>query len=527
MNAWRMSMRNPQPLGRGSRRKAQWLAAAGPFFVILGAGVAFLVSHWPFTQESLVKALQGNSSRPVAIRTFHKTYLPHPGCVAEGVSVHWNDEGRPALIKIEKLTIQGAYHDVITARKRIDQIRVERLHIRVLARREPSRPSGGSKKSELVIGALLANGAIVEIDRDQPGQDALKFIAKKLKLESVGVDRTVSFDATLLNPEPPGELRVIGHVGPWKSGDRGKTPVSGSYRFEHANLGVFRAIAGTLSSKGNFDGVLDHVEVRGTTDTPDFEVTRSGHAVHLASQFHAIVNGANGDTLLQRVDAHFGRTTVVSEGDVTGKPGQKGKTVSQVMRVTDGRIQDLLRLFLKSERPPLTGVISLSARALVPPEQRKFLEKLVLQGDFGIGGGHFTSPETQGNIEKLSERARGDKDHDDNPESVISNLKGHVVLRNGIANLSNISFSVPGAFAELAGTYNLLTEEVDLAGTLHMDAKLSQATKGFKSFLLKAVDPFFKDRKTNANAAIPVKITGTYSHPSYGLALGGRKSKTD
>src|SRR5205823_3984937 len=100
--------------------------------ILISAGVAFFASHWPYTRDALVKALQGNSARPVAIKAFRKTYFPHPGGVAEGVSVRWQDQGRPALIKIEKLTIQGAYHDVITARKRVDQIRAEGLHIRVL-----------------------------------------------------------------------------------------------------------------------------------------------------------------------------------------------------------------------------------------------------------------------------------------------------------------------------------------------------------------------------------------------------------
>jgi len=52
---------------------------------------------------------------------------------------------------------------------------------------------------------------------------------------------------------------------------------------------------------------------------------------------------------------------------------------------------------------------------------------------------------------------------------------------------------------------------------LDMQAELSQTTKGIKSFLLKALDPFFK--KKHAGAVVPIKITGTYGHPSYGLSL--------
>lgn len=520
-------MPNEQVAARGTQGKFRWIVIAGILSVLLiGGGLAFLASHWPFTRDAVVKALQGDSNRPVDIKQFRKTYFPHPGCVAEGVTVRWNQHGPSPVIRVEKLTIQGSYSAVLTMQTRMSRVSATGLYIKVPAQRGSgdTQSSNASNKSKLVMSEVVADGTVVEIERDEPGQESLKFVAKELKLESVGADRPVPFHVTLSNPEPPGELRATGRVGPWKPEDRGKTPVSGTYVFEHANLGMFKEIAGTLSSKGKFEGVLERVDVRGTTDIPDFEVTRSKHPVHLTSQFHAIVNGINGDTLIEPVDAHFGRTTVISEGPVVGKPGEKGKVVTQEMTVTDGRIQDLLRLFLKSSRPPMTGAISLRAKAVVPPEHRKFIEKLVLQGDFGIGGGRFTNTKTQTNVEKLSERARGDKDDDDDPESVISNLKGHVVLRNGIATLSNISFSVPGALAQLAGTYNLLNEQVNLSGNLHIDVKPSQATKGIKSALIKIVDPLFKDKKRQVGAVVPVKITGTYSHPSFGLALG-RKEK--
>jgi hypothetical protein len=42
-------------------------------------------------------------------------------------------------------------------------------------------------------------------------------------------------------------------------------------------------------------------------------------------------------------------------------------------------------------------------------------------------------------------------------------------------------------------------------------------TTGWKSLLLKAVDPFFK--KDGAGAVLPIKITGTKSDPHFGLNL--------
>jgi hypothetical protein len=55
-----------------------------------------------------------------------------------------------------------------------------------------------------------------------------------------------------------------------------------------------------------------------------------------------------------------------------------------------------------------------------------------------------------------------------------------------------------------------------------MQARLSQTTTGFKSFLLKAVDPFFRK---NGKTVLPIKISGTREHPQFGLDLHHRQDQ--
>ncbi len=50
---------------------------------------------------------------------------------------------------------------------------------------------------------------------------------------------------------------------------------------------------------------------------------------------------------------------------------------------------------------------------------------------------------------------------------------------------------------------------------VRLDAKLSQMTTGWKSILLKPVDPFF--HKHGAGTEVPFKITGTREEPHFGL----------
>ena len=56
--------------------------------------------------------------------------------------------------------------------------------------------------------------------------------------------------------------------------------------------------------------------------------TTGGHPVDLKTHFSAVVDGANGDTFLQPVQARFLNTVLECRGGVAGTPGMKGKTVS-------------------------------------------------------------------------------------------------------------------------------------------------------------------------------------------------------
>jgi len=180
----------------------------------------------------------------------------------------------------------------------------------------------------------------------------------------------------------------------------------------------------------------------------------------------------------------------------------------------------------------MSGMVSFRAKVSVPPGKRRFLEKVELEGDFGIDSGSFTKSDTQQGVNSLSQGARGkdhekDKDKDESdPETVLSDLKGHVELKNGTARFSNLSFSVPGALAQMRGTYNLLNEKIDLRGTLKTEAEVSKTTHGVRALMLKVLDPFFKNKHREGHTA-PVKITGTYEHPSFGLDLGDDANSKD
>jgi hypothetical protein len=171
----------------------------------------------------------------------------------------------------------------------------------------------------------------------------------------------------------------------------------------------------------------------------------------------------------------------------------------------------------------MSGSITLQARAEIPPGKEPFLNKVKLRGTFGIAGGTFSKPSTQEGVNKLSAGARGEKDPPD-PETVLTDLTGRVDLHDGISTFTDLSFGVPGADARVQGTYNLLNEKIDLRGQLQVDSKISNTTSGTKSFFLKMMEPFFKKKKKGE--IVPVRISGTFSHPSFGLSLNDKKTQT-
>jgi hypothetical protein len=130
-------------------------------------------------------------------------------------------------------------------------------------------------------------------------------------------------------------------------------------------------------------------------------------------------------------------------------------------------------------------------------------------------------------VDTFSERARGEKpdDHKKSSEDkdqaeddrVISNLSGHVDLRNATASFRNFAFVVPGAKAEMHGTYHLEKKTINLHGTLRSDAELSQMSSGVKSVLLKPFNSFFK--KKHAGAVVQVHLLGTYDDPQPGVDI--------
>ena len=165
-------------------------------------------------------------------------------------------------------------------------------------------------------------------------------------------------------------------------------------------------------------------------------------------------------------------------------------------------------------------------RLNISPGQRDISDRLQLAGSFQVPVGHFTNDKIQTRIDNLSLRGRGEpKLIGKEDADVPTDLKGRFVLQDGALSFSMLHFQIPGTHADMTGKYSLDGATFDFHGLLKTDAKLSQMTTGWKSILLKPVDPFF--HKNGAGAEIPFKITGTRSEPHFGLDVGHDHSDFD
>lgn len=476
------------------------------------------------TRDWIVQLLEQKFRSNVELADFHVRVFPEMTVSGEGLSLHyWATPEAPPLIRIEKFSFNLGLLGIFRAPHRIERVKLKRMVITIPPReqREAAAPREAKKLSaaEGVVGTIEIEDMKLLTLSKKPGAEPLDWEIHDLKLHEVGSDKPFAFEGTLTNAKPKGEIATSGEFGPWNDDDPGSTPVSGVYAFDDADLGPFPGIAGILSSTGKYAGELDELEVNGQTDTPDFSLDNVGKPISLHTDYSATVDGTNGDTRLHPVHSILGQSEIVASGSVINVPNQ-GHQITLDVTTPKARIEDILQLAINSDKPFLRGAISIVAKLSLPPGKQKVIDKMGLDGTFAITNGHWASSEMREKLESFSRRAEG-KPEDEDAGSAVTDLKGRFALKNSVITFSKLTFSVPGAGVQLAGTYDIHSQKIDMQGHLRMQAKLSHTVTGAKSFFLKAIDPFFS--KNGAGTELPITITGTQDAPVFGVSVFHKK----
>ena len=390
------------------------------------------------------------------------------------------------------------------------------------------------------VEGIECTGAHLTVETSKPDKLPLEFAIARLKLKGtasgIGLGGAMGFEAELTNPRPVGTIHTTGSLGPWVVEDPGESPLTGDYRFEKADLSGFKGIAGTLSSIGHYEGTLRNLVVDGETDTPDFRLTHFGTALPLHTKFHVKVDGTNGDTWLEPVEAMLGKSHFWARGQIVrvaavtdgkGGPSARGHDIALTVNVDRGRIEDFLRLASKSGSPLLTGALSMKAGLEIAPGPVPIQVRLKLAGRFDLNDVQFASAKIQDRIAELSARGQGrPKDTKSGGDAgVRSAMKGDFKMAGGVVTLPALEYTVPGAVIDLKGTYGVDGGKLDFAGTAKMQATVSAMVGGWKGLLLKPVDRYFK--KDGAGTEVPIHIDGMRDNPHFGIDFNRMKGTSE
>jgi AsmA-like C-terminal region len=488
-----------------SRHKKVVSLAAAVFLLIVIAGLVLFLRAWPFTEERVSSDLGSALSANVHFGSFRRKYFP-PGCIADNVTFQRNSSNQP-IVTVRRLTITSNLLGLI--RRHIRLINAEGVQVVASPRDFMSQ---SSSHLNTVVDELNADGATLQIASRTSGANHHNFKFYRFTITNLGGGGVIHFSAFFENPLPRGELGATGEFGPWKRDSPEQVPVSGSYSLESADLGVFPGIGGILSSKGDFKGTFKSIQVRGTTQTPKFEVTNTGHTLPLETRFDAAVDAASGDVVLQHVKARLGKTDINADGTIAR--GEDRHRVAHInLTSAQGHVEDVFYLFVHAKTSPLYGTVNFKMKVALPGGSQPFLKRVGLESTFQIQQAKFANPQTQGHLNEISQPSG----HEDPNALALSQLTGQVRLEHGFAHFADLSLQDSGAAAAFKGTYSLTDERIDMHGKLRTRS-LSNGSHGFKKVVLKVISPFFKKNPKQTEA--PVKISGTYRHPAFGLDTG-------
>jgi len=540
--------------GTSRRTRPRWPWWVGGALLVLLATAALIVdviAHRaePFVRAELVQALSDRFHARVELDSFHlsigntlrgewgvwgegKGLRIWPPAEIEGVHVPQPKPPMQPLIRLDEFHFHGPLHYQSGQPVHITQVRLKGLdihfppqsHMQKAAQSQQPGTPANPWAARFIIDAVDCTEARFTLETDKPNKLPLEFIINRFRVKGVRSGEPLIFDAEVENPKPPGQVHTTGAFGPWIVSDPGNSPIRGDYTFQHADLSVFKGIAGMLSSSGHYMGTLRDLAVNGQTDTPDFQLSRFGHTMVLHTNFDARVDGTNGDTWLNAVNATMGGSHFTAKGQVvrvlrTGSDGRLhsiGHDIALTVNVDRARIEDFLRLATDAPVPILDGNIQVNAQLHIPPGTAPVHERIGLKGRFLLDDAEFTSLPVQKRIRELSLRGLGRaselKSAED--EKVKSHVEGDFDLNGGVLTLPSVTYTVPGADIHLHGTYRTNGETLDFTGTAKMQATVSKMIGGWKGFLLKPADRFFK--KDGAGTEIPIYIAGTRDKPQFG-----------
>jgi hypothetical protein len=280
--------------GQKRRRYVIPSLVAGSLTLALVA-ITLMLTFWPFRYREVQPLLQRTFQSKVDVRSFHRTFFPHPGYVAEGlVFYRHGDTHVSALATIDRMTVVGTWTALVFHPHRIHEIRLSGLHVQIPPPGTPARQMDfdqgmvSSSKQKIEVKTIIADGTTLDFLREA-GNVPLRFQFPALQVHNVKPNQPLTFSGRVEIPKPLGIVLANGSIGPIHTNDYGGTPLSGTYSLSGADLSKLPGVSGNAAADGHYNGTFSKIDVLGKASISKF---RSGSAqpVQVDAGYHLTVN---------------------------------------------------------------------------------------------------------------------------------------------------------------------------------------------------------------------------------------------
>ncbi len=511
---------SPHSVSGEQRRSTRWKRRRHTIELILFilvvlalVGIGVMLHYWPFRYREVHPLLEYTFRSKVQVKRYHRTYFPHPGYVAEGLTFYRHGDMQiPPLATLDRMTVVGTWTNLIFHPHELYEIRLNGLHIQIpppgtKARGEDFNEGVVASSSQRVeIETIVADGTTLDFLGGN-GKAPLRLGFPALQVHNVHQGQPLSFSARVLIPEPQGIVLANGSVGPFRTNNYGETPLVGTFSLKDADLSPVHGVQGHAAASGRYSGTFSQIQIAGHASVPDFRAA-AAHRARLDASYHVLVNGTNGDVQIQDTQVRTGGNLITASGSIVGKPNQVNLTID----TRDSRVEDLLKIVEHSE-PSVAGKVSFHAAVNLRNGSGVFLQRLGLKGRISLTQVSFSKPETQQQMNAFAARMQKNPMPVGNtsPAPVTAAASSPTTFREGMAYFPDIQIAFPGTKAYLHGTFNLLDTHIHFTGKVDLQQSISHAATGWKSVLLKPIAPFF--RHNDAGAIVSIAVTGTASEP--------------
>src|ERR1051326_503037 len=219
------------------------------------------------TRQWVVAELSRRFDSDVELKSLHVDFSPMMQVTGEGLSLRYRSRMNvPPVIQIGRFSFNLGVLGIVHVPRHVKGVYVENMTITIPPPHHDGPPAdvgNAPPVPRVVFNMVVCNNTELVILPKKSGKEPLDFQIHDLVLTNVGETKPFDFHGTLTNAKPKGEIATRGTFGPWYAPEPAFSPVSGSYSFTNADLDPFAGIGGTLSSKGEYKGRLNAIEVDG------------------------------------------------------------------------------------------------------------------------------------------------------------------------------------------------------------------------------------------------------------------------